>query len=319
MANNLVMMRCSAQPEKTKRTSLTQEGIRILKNTSLELPWQVSANHLSNLSSRMKASGYSEQFRLEVIKSAINGFNHMVEAEQTGGRPVNRPRSWESDLRQKQKHHKKKNWFRGGGHHVPLFVPHTPGSELAKLMRKKEEENNQGRKIRFLVVELGGTKIHHLLWKPNPWGGQKCGEQDCFPCRGNRGGNCRKQGVTYTLNCITCQEESNTVKVVAAYEGETGRNAYDRGKEHLAHLAKKSEENSVLWLHSLHHHSGRQDIKYSMEVTGSFREPLDRQLTEKINISKFKGSILMNRKNELGGAIVERERYKYRRWGPGVK
>ena len=81
----------------------------------------------------MKASGYSEQFRLEVTKSAIDGFNHMVEAEKTGGRPINRPRSLESDLRQKQKHHKKKNWFRGGGHHVPLFVPHTPGSELAKL------------------------------------------------------------------------------------------------------------------------------------------------------------------------------------------
>ena len=102
--------------------------------------------------------------------------------------------------------------------------------------------------------------------------------------------------------------------MVAAYEGETGRNAYNRGKEHLAHLAKKSEENSVLWLHSLHHHSGRQDIKYSIEVTGSFREPHDRQIAEKINIS-----ILMNRKNELRAAIVERERYKYRRWGQGVK
>ena len=134
----------------------------------------MSANHLSNLSIRMKASGYREQFRLEVIKSAIDGFNHMVEAEKTGGRQINRPRRWESDLRQKQKHNKKrKTGSMEGSHHVPLFVPHTPGSELAKLMRKKEEENNQGRKICFLVFELGGTKIHHLLWRPNPWGGQK--------------------------------------------------------------------------------------------------------------------------------------------------
>ena len=72
--------------------------------------------------------------------------------------------------------------------------------------------------------------------------------------------------------------------MVAAYEGEAIRNAYDRGKEHLAHLSKKSKENSVLWFHSLHHHSGREDIEYSMEVTGTFREPLDRQLTEKVNI-----------------------------------
>ena len=104
MANNMVMMKSSAQPDKTKRTSLTQEGIRILRNTSLELPWHVAAGHLSHLSSRMRASGYEEQFRLEVIKSAVEGFNKMVEAEKSGGRPVNRPRSWEAHKRQQQKY-----------------------------------------------------------------------------------------------------------------------------------------------------------------------------------------------------------------------
>ena len=163
MTNNLVMMKCSALPEKLKRITLTQKGFRILKNTSLELPWQVAAGHLSNFSSRMKSSGYCQKFRLEVIKSAVNGFHKMVQLERDGGRPLNRPRTWEEDKRQKQKHQKKKNWFRAGGHHVPVFVPLTPGSELARRMRKKEEENNQGRKIRFLIVELGGTKIHHLL------------------------------------------------------------------------------------------------------------------------------------------------------------
>ena len=83
--------------------------------------------------------------------------------------------------------------------------------------------------------------------------------------------------------------------------------------------SSRHNTNTILWLPSLHHHSGRDDIKYSMEVTGAFREPLDRQLTKKINIPKFNGSILMNPKNELGGAVVEREKYKYRRWGPGVK
>ena len=66
-ANNMVLMKSSAQPDKTKRTSLTQEGIRILRNTSLELPWHVAAGHLSRLSSQMRGSGYEEQFRLEVI------------------------------------------------------------------------------------------------------------------------------------------------------------------------------------------------------------------------------------------------------------
>ena len=40
---------------------------------------------------------------------------------------------------------------------------------------------------------------------------------------------------------------------------------------------------------------------------------------EKVQISTYKGDILMNRKNELRGAVVERERYKYWRWGAGGK
>ena len=38
---------------------------------------------------------------------------------------------------------------------------------------------------------------------------------------------------------------------VAEYKGETGRNGYTRGKEHLEYLAAKNEDNSVLWLHSI--------------------------------------------------------------------
>ena len=92
MANHLMMMKNSAMPEKVKRTTLTQEGIRIMRNTSLELPWEVTADHLSDLSMRIKASGYDEKMRLEVIKSAVTGFEKMVEVEKAGGRPINRPR-----------------------------------------------------------------------------------------------------------------------------------------------------------------------------------------------------------------------------------
>jgi hypothetical protein len=262
----------------------------------------------------MLASGYDEQFRYQVLQAGVAGYEKMVKVEEEGGRPVNRPRSWQKDRRQRDNHHKGQNWYRSGGHHVPLFVPHTPGSELARRMRAKEEENNQGRATRFLICEMGGERVHQQLWRPNPWPRRRCGRPDCFPCRGERGGNCWVQGITYTLNCDTCSRARGG-REVAAYKGETGRNAFDRGTEHLASLAKRSERDSVLWLHSLYHHQGRVDVDYSMQVTGTFRKPLDRQISEKINISRFKGDILMNRKSELGGAVVERERFKYRRWG----
>jgi hypothetical protein len=316
MANPLVMLQCSAMPAKVKRTTLTQEAVRILKNTSRALPWDTAAGHLSDLSARMLASGYDEEFRHQVIKAGVAGFEKMVKVEEEGGRPVNRPRSWQEDSRQRDKYHKGLNWYRSGGHHVPLFVPHTPGSELARRMRRKEEENNQGRSIRFLICEMGGERVFNHLWRPNPWLRPKCGRPDCFPCRGERGGNCWVQGVTYTLGCETCSAGQGG-REVAAYKGETGKNAYDRGKQHLTFLEKKNERDSVLWLHSLHHHGGRDNIQYTMRVTGQFRQPLDRQIAEKVQISRFNGDILMNRKNELGGAVVERERYKYRRWGSG--
>ena len=68
-----------------------------------------------------------------------------------------------------------------------------------------------------------------------------------------------------------------------------------------------------LWLHALHHHQGREDVSFSMKVTGGYPEPLDRQTMERVQISNFKGPVLMNRRNEMGGVRVER--MQYRRWG----
>ena len=89
----------------------------------------------------------------------MEGYEKMLAVELAGGRPVNRPKSWEEDRRQRKKELQKKNWFRKGGYQVPLFVPHTPGGELVKRMKAKEVENNQGRKIRFKIIGKGGVTL----------------------------------------------------------------------------------------------------------------------------------------------------------------
>ena len=65
-----------------KRTSLTQTVIRTRRNTRPELPWSVTENLLSNFSARMKASGYDEHYRYQVIKSGMEGFDKMLEEER---------------------------------------------------------------------------------------------------------------------------------------------------------------------------------------------------------------------------------------------
>ena len=149
--------------------------------------------------------------------------------------------------------------------------------------------------------------MEQKLRRSNPWSGEKCGRRDCFPCRTDGGGDCWRKGVTYSLICEECGDD------ICQYFGESGRNAYTRGTEHLANIQAQDENKSVLKLHSLHHHNGRGDVNFTMKVTGTHTSSLDRQVTERVNIENFQGQVLMNRRNELGGVRIDR--MQYRRWG----
>ena len=149
-------------PIKTKRIVLTQEVIRILRNCCLDLPWNEKAVLLSELSVRMKNSGYSEMFRHQVIDSGLKGFDMMMSVAEAGGRPVNGKSSWERLQRKRKKRTKSVNWHKAGGYHVPLFVSNTPNSELTKQIQAIEQLNPH-RCIRFKIVETGGTSVKSLL------------------------------------------------------------------------------------------------------------------------------------------------------------
>ena len=59
-----------------------------------------------------------------------------------------------------------------------------------------------------------------------------------------------------------------------AYKGESGRNGFRQGEEHLDNKATKDEEKSILWAHSVHHHNSREDMVYMMRVTVSIQRAL---------------------------------------------
>ena len=112
--------------------------------------------------------------------------------------------------------------------------------------------------------------------------------------------------MNYCLVCEECGED------VCKYFGESGRNGFTRGGEHLSNQEAEDENKSILKLHSNHHHNGRP-VNFIMKVTDVHSSCLDRQVTEKVNIENFQGPILMNRRNEMGGVRVDR--MQYRRWG----
>ena len=100
--------------------------------------------------------------------------------------------------------------------------------------------------------------------------------------------------MTYKITCLECQAE---------YKGETARNMYVRGKEHLDAFQKKSTS-SFMWEHCISVHQSQQ-VQFRMQQTGAFSKPLARQITEAVQILNFQGDGL-NRKSEWRQPAVAR-------------
>ena len=78
----------------------------------------------------MKDSGYSEKFILEIVQGGVRGFEKQFESDVSGECPLYRPREFQREKRDKAKKLKRVAWQKPSD--SVLFVPSTPGSELAK-------------------------------------------------------------------------------------------------------------------------------------------------------------------------------------------
>ena len=123
---------------KVKRISLVQEGLRRLRNTRPDLVPRLRSELLENLCEKMMISGYPEEFRAGVIRSAAVGYERLMAASASGERPLYRPRNWQQQARQEAKLLKRVSWYRPAD--TVLFLPATPGGELAEQARKLLEE-----------------------------------------------------------------------------------------------------------------------------------------------------------------------------------
>ena len=185
-----------------------------------------------------------------------------------------------------------------------LFMPHTPEGLLARMIQKEEDSfSTLHRCARVKVVERGGTCLHDILGRKDPWARSNCGKPDCMVCcsksrpKGAEDAptDCRKESVCYRICCDRCK----SVKVEAHYYGESARTSYLRGREHLRGQVCQLEENP-LWKHDQVHHSGVQG-SYSMAVIRSHRTPLSRQIQEATEIEFSQAQIIMNSRSEYNG------------------
>ena len=283
-----------------KMAVLVEEGLRRLRNASQGLDWEVSRKVMEAWSQKLRRSGYPATVRHQVIKTSINKWEKMCKDEDMGVRPIHRSRNWKAKVRRKEKELKVTNWHKNQRDQVsaPLILDPTAGSmtsDMKEVCRKFENLTD----MRIVVQERAGASVKHLA-KAEPLRNPTCQREDCFSCSTGGNGRCEKNGAGYRIECLTCQRAGKS----AIYEGETSRNSYTRGVEHLDALRLQDEENA-LWKHCLVVHDGIE-AEFSMTVVGIYRTPLVRQVSESVRIILTKADVVMNSKSEWHQAPLVR-------------
>ena len=305
--NKRVILEDAAIPPNQKRTILTQECLRRLRNTKLELGEGVRIKHLNNFMLKLKNSGYATKYRTEILDSALMAYEKIISDDKAGIKPIYRSRDYDREEREKKKSSRKLNWYKTGTNDIEyksvLFVPVTKGGKLAKELKKREQEINKNSDERIKIVEGGGIQIKNILVKKDPFPEEECQMKKCVLCRTNSKKlkiPCSTNNVGYRLICETCENKG----ILKVYEGETARSARTRGAEHMSSF-KNGRGDSALFKHKSNDHDG-EEIKIRMEITNKYRDPLTRQANEAVRISNRKKHELLNSKNEFNHPPIAR-------------
>ena len=304
-ANKYIMMANSAVSDRVKRSTMSNEAMRRLLCCSKNLNQSTRDEIMEDFARMLKRSGYSERFRHKVISDALRGYQKKLQIEAEGGRPVDRPRDYQEVERRRIRTEKRERYYRKEkrGSKVRegvIIIPPTPNSILAKEMKKICEEELRGSNISLSVQERGGRRLAQELGLTVPGRSQKmnCQRFNCFPCNTGNEGVCRKTGAGYQIDCIVCGE----VTVTNKYAGETGKNLYNRGENHVTDVEKK-RTNSPLWKHILEKHNGVMAIPifshFEMKLIQFFSKPQRRKANEGVRISHLDPDIRMNSKDEF--------------------
>ena len=82
----------SAVTWKAKRTILTQEILRVLRNRSKHLQWKEVCAHGENYCAKLQYLGYNKKFMTEVVRSGLCAYDKTREKDESGEEPMYRPR-----------------------------------------------------------------------------------------------------------------------------------------------------------------------------------------------------------------------------------
>ena len=212
-----------------------------------------------------------------------------------------------------------------------MFVPFTPGSELARKLRENEEKMGKFTNNKLKIVERAGVKLQDILTKANPWKGQECQRTNCILCltkqrtEKNQTQDCHKRNLVYETRCLTCEnkekeriensgsteeekrEQMNNIKLYK-YIGETSRSTYERGWEHTNDLVGlKSTSHMLKHAVGVHPEQDPVEVQFGMKVIKYTQSSFERQIRESVTIQvERKHHHLLNSRSEYNRCSLPR-------------
>ena len=329
VSSRFCLMEKSAMAENSKNSTLSQEVIRRMLNTSELLPQGERNQVLEKFISKLEISGYNRAQIKNIIMSGLKGYESKVQRSRKQKTDLHRDAANTAGARNKKKLLGKTNWFKqkkskkqeGSGNHTwgrrttkknnqknvvaktVLFIPRTPGGELATLLRGAEEDISKATGDHIKIVEKAGVMLKRMVHKANHYAGEDCERSDCLVCctGGEESGksDCRRRNIVYKTFCIQCKEKGRE----SAYYGESSRTAFERGSEHLRDFSSMAED-SHMWNHQLDEHEGNEGIKFGMKVVRSHTSAFARQVHEAVVIARNQSINLLNAKFEYNRCIL---------------
>ena len=329
MSSKYCVMEKGAMPQNTKTSTLSQEIVRRMMNTS-ELVNQIERNQIiEKFIKKLRRSGYDEKQIRNIVESGLKGYQSKLERSIVEGRDLHRDDKSTAGSRFKKKLLAKSNWFKKGTKkdqgnkvhngtckppgqrerkrkNIPpatvFFVPRTPNGELATLLREAEQDIAKLTGDRIKIVEKSGKMMKSSLQNSNPWSGENCGRNECLVCKDKitSNGDCRKRNILYQTFCLECKKAGKD----SIYIGESSRTGFERGGEHQYDFKTKAED-SHMFLHQSEEH-GDMEIKFSMKIVKQFQSSFRRQVHEAVSISRNSSRNILNSKLEYNRCILPR-------------
>ena len=99
ISNKIPNLQSSASPISQTMATISQEIIRRMKNSSLDLPPSEIEKSLREYMDELKAGGYGELFIVQVLDAATKGFLKFWQNQCQGKSPINRPEASSKSLK----------------------------------------------------------------------------------------------------------------------------------------------------------------------------------------------------------------------------